>query len=69
MVLLRDAPRRPGRREAAGPVPAAGGAVGASQGGGGPQHRAPDVLSGRGGGGAQEDVHTPLPRGTVHLPF
>lgn len=63
MVLLRDAACGPGRGEAAGAAEAADGAAGESAGGGGAQHRAPDVLPGRGGGGQEEDVHQTLQSG------
>lgn len=68
MVLLRDAARRPGRREGAGSAQAPDGADGEGEGGGGPQQRAPDVLPGRGGGGQEEDVHAPLQRGQSRIP-
>ena len=63
MVLLRHAPRGPGRGEAAGAAQAADGAAGEGARGGRPQHRPPNVLPGRGGGGQEEDVHQTLQSG------
>lgn len=63
MVLLCDASRRPGCRKAPGAAEAADGADGASEGGGGPQHRASDVLPGRGGSRQEENVYAPLQSG------
>lgn len=66
MVLLRDAACRPGRREAAGSAPTPDRAHREGEGGGGPQHGAPDVLLGSGGGGQEENVYAPLQRGQCH---
>lgn len=63
MVLLRDAPRRPGWREASGSTQTPDRANGKSQGGGGPQYRAPDVLLGSGGSRQEKNVYAPLQRG------
>lgn len=63
MVLLRNASRRSGRREASGSSEASDGAAGASEGGGGPQYRSSDVLSRCGGGGQAQNVHRTLQTG------
>lgn len=67
MVLLRDASCRPGRGEASGSTPTSDGANRKSEGGGGPQHRATDVLLGCGGGREAKDVYAPLQRGTCSM--
>lgn len=63
MVLLRDASCRPGCREASGSIQTSNRANGKSEGGGGPQYRAPDVLLGSRRGSEEKIVHAPLQRG------
>lgn len=63
MVLLRDASCGPGCGEASGSTQTSDGVDGKSEGGGGPQHCAPDVLLGGGGGCQEKNVYAPLQRG------
>lgn len=63
MVLLRDASCRPGWGEASGSTQTSDRANGESEGGGGPQHGAPDVLPGGGGSRQEKNVYAPLQRG------
>lgn len=63
MVLLRDASCRPGWREASGSTQTSDGADRESEGGGRPQHGAPDVLLGSGGSRQEKNVYAPLQRG------
>lgn len=63
MVLLRDASCRPGWRETSGSTQTSDRANGKSEGGGGPQYSAPDVLLGSGGSRQEENVYAPLQRG------
>lgn len=65
MVLLRDAPRRPGWREASGSASTSDRADGTSASGGGSQHCTPDVLLGGGGSRQEKDVYAPLQRGQL----
>lgn len=69
MVLLRDASRGPGWREASGAAQTSDRVNGKSEGGGRPQHRAPDVLLGSGGSRQEENVYAPLQRGQCEIPL
>lgn len=67
MVLLRDASRWSGWREAAGSPETADRVAGARTGGGSAQHCATDVLSRRSGGGQTQNVHRTLQTSKSHL--
>lgn len=69
MVLLRNASCRPGWGEAPSSTQATDRANGESEGGGGPQYCAPDVLPGSGGSRQEKDVHAPLQRGQCQMCF
>lgn len=68
MVLLRDAPCRPGQRETPGSAQTFDGAEGEGENSGGSQYRAPDVLSGSGGSRQEENVYAALQRGQCYAP-